>query len=316
MKRAAICVATYRRPDMLERLLGGLRNLMIPPCWTVEIRIVDNDEAGDDRVAAVIAGSDLRVRYTREPRRNIALARNAAVDMGPADAFLFIDDDEVPTVGWLTALLRRLDAGADGVFGPVVGRLPDGSARWLARGGFFDKPGPDHDHEIDWSQTRTSSTGVAGRWFHALGYRFDPAFGRSGGEDVDLFRRLAAAGARFVQERRALVYEDVEPERCSLRFLLRRRYRAGLVRGRFDTLERLAGRYPYPAVVLVARRLALGGIVSLAHAPALLAGRPEGTVRGLLRLATSLGAWNGRRLSREAVEAYHVRHAVPAPEPA
>lgn len=292
MKTAAVCIATYRREDGLSRLLAAVRDQACPEGWAVEVRVINNDpEADAEAWCAYTAARHPGVRCDVERRRNIAHARNAAVAMGRADAFLFIDDDEVPAAGWLRALLRRVEE-ADAMFGPVIGHPAAGTAAWLTRSGAFDKPGPDHDGELHWTQTRTSSTAVAGAWIGRAGRWFDPDYGTSGGSDVEFFRRIAGEGARFVHERRALVYEDIEPDRCNWRAVLRRRYRAGAVHGR---MHRAGGSLARHAQVL--KRTAHGCAFVVAGLPGLAMGRPGLMFHGMCRVAVGVGAWRGHDTS-------------------
>jgi succinoglycan biosynthesis protein ExoM len=53
---------------------------------------------------------------------------------------------------------------------------------------------------------------------------FDPAFGASGGEDLDLFLRLEARGCRLVWCAEAVVWETVPAERKTLSYNLMRAY--------------------------------------------------------------------------------------------
>jgi succinoglycan biosynthesis protein ExoM len=62
-----------------------------------------------------------------------------------------------------------------------------------------------------------------------IGQPFDPDFGRTGGSDHILFRRLDADGARMVWIDDAIVHEHVPQERASLNWLLRRSFRTGAV---------------------------------------------------------------------------------------
>ena len=46
------------------------------------------------------------MRYVHEPAPGISAGRNRALDeAGDADLLSFIDDDEVPRPGWLSALI-------------------------------------------------------------------------------------------------------------------------------------------------------------------------------------------------------------------
>ena len=288
MKHAAICIATYKRQDGLIRLLEALKEQTLPHGWSSEVRVVNNDpEANHGTFTAMLLSVDPDARISFEPRRNIAHARNTALAMGRADAFVFIDDDEIPTAGWLECLLKRLH-DADAVFGPVVGRVVQDTPGWLVRSGAFDKPGPNHDGPIDWRGTRTSSTAVRGEWIGRGTRFFDPEYGTSGGSDTEFFRRIESQGARFVHERGALVYEDSEPERCRWKAVVLRRFRAGAVYGRMEQdIGNLARWWR-----LVTRTGAASARL-VAALPVALAARPEHAFNALCRFAIAYGAWRG-----------------------
>ena len=292
-RAAAICIATYRRPDGLAKLLRALAAQPVPAGWSVEVRVVSNDASCDPdefacEVRAIVPGA----RTSVEARRNIAHARNSAISMGAADAFLFIDDDEIPTSGWLNALLARM-GDADAAFGPVVGRPTADTPRWLVRSGAFDKPGPDHDGRIGWTGSRTSSTAVRGAWFTPGTRWFDPDYGISGGSDVEFFKRLAGAGATLVHERRALVYEDVEANRCTWRAVLKRRYRAGAVLGRMERPSRTRPLDHAVRGLRLLKRVAFGSLIALAGVASLPVRGPGVLFQGVCRVAVGLGAFRG-----------------------
>ena len=50
-----------------------------------------------------------RVRYVREDRPGLNIARNRAFREGRGDVIAFTDDDAAPDRGWLRALVRNLD---------------------------------------------------------------------------------------------------------------------------------------------------------------------------------------------------------------
>jgi hypothetical protein len=73
----SICIATYRRPFGLARLLDSLAKLKLPGGIAVEIVGVDNDAEGVASSQAIGACDAARdVRWFVEPRQNIALARS------------------------------------------------------------------------------------------------------------------------------------------------------------------------------------------------------------------------------------------------
>src|SRR3954453_22793688 len=90
-----ICICTYKRPDCLRRLLDELSAQDTDGLFTYSIVVVDNDVArsGESVVRDFGAGSPVAVRYFFEPRQNISLARNKAIENACGDLLAFIDDD-------------------------------------------------------------------------------------------------------------------------------------------------------------------------------------------------------------------------------
>ena len=255
----SVCICTFHRPHLLPALFDALATRERVP-GPVEIVVVDNDRAGSATpaiAAAREAHPSLRIRSFIEPEQNIALARNRAVGKARGRFIAFIDDDEVPDPAWLASLLATAEAtGADGVFGPVVPRLPVDVQPWIERGGFFDRPrhptgapvptdelrtgnallrrellaGPQPVQPVRLTVLRSVPADGADDEPADTGRRespFDPAYGLSGGEDSTLFGSLAATGARFVWCDDAIVRETVPPERANLAYLLRRSFGGG-----------------------------------------------------------------------------------------
>ena len=275
----AVCVATYRRHALLRRLLESLAAVETPEGSVIEVRLVDNDAEGSSTptIEALQAQglAPKKLLHAIEPKQGIADARNRAVEMGPADFFVFVDDDEWVEPDWLVSLMRtQVATGADVVLGSVSGILPPGAPSWLSRGGFYNKEVGVDGTVLDWRSGRTSNTLVAGRWFNDHGLRFDPRFGRSGGSDSDLFFRLAKLGGRLVACDSARVREDVEPNRASLRWLILRSYRNGMVFQRVARESRTVTRALW--------RISKAFVLLLKGLPGALIGRPETWARAAM----------------------------------
>lgn len=280
----AICVATYRRPTLLARLLDGVAHLAQPDGIRVELRIIENDaEAPCEPLVTRWRNQNPKVptRYAVQPHRNIALTRNAALSMGHADFYAFIDDDESPDPEWLIHLVETLERGGfDAVFGDVLADLPENAPRWIRRGQFLNKRVHRQLGERRWQATRTANALVRGEWLRDR--RFDPDFGASGGEDSRLFRDMVDEGARFGWAPQATVHEAVQPEQCTLRWLFRRYRRSGLV------YEQLVGkRWP---LLRAMRRMVIAGGSILAGIPGAITGSNTLAYNGCLRFATALGS--------------------------
>src|SRR5690242_6989766 len=98
----SVCACTYKRPDLLERLLNGLATLETRGLFTYGIGVVDNDtqQSAKALVTQFAPAVQIDVKYVTELRQSIARARNAAVANADGDFIAFIDDDEFPTTEW------------------------------------------------------------------------------------------------------------------------------------------------------------------------------------------------------------------------
>lgn len=247
--RITIAICTYRRAALLERLLAALAGQVFagaPP--RLDVVVVDNE--GDPRVRGLVetfAGkSGIPARCVVEPRRGISHARNAALDLIGADSDFaaFIDDDEVPSPGWLQALLEtQARTGAAVVCGPVAPAFLGAPPPWIEEGEFFRQPRrpvgsrvrPCDGARVDEASTNNALVRMAevrqGR------VRFHEGFGLTGGEDVLFFRDLKGAGAAMVWSPAASVSEHVPVERATFAYLAREYFRCGNVRAAIEAME-------------------------------------------------------------------------------
>lgn len=245
----SVCVCTFRRSKLLERLLRELQTQQTHAAFTFAVVVVDNDKdrSAHPVVAQFQERSSFALKYCSEPVQNIARARNTAVAHATGDYVAFIDDDEYPSPDWLFELLRtQLANGADGVLGPVKPYYAEQPAAWVIRGGFFERPSHATGYKIGLSDARTGNVLLKRELFAGAESPFAEQFA-TGGEDVDFFRRAMERGARFVWCNEALVYELVPAERCTRRYLLRR----ALLRGR-NSFKQPANRVASLAKSLIA----------------------------------------------------------------
>lgn len=226
-----MCACTYKRPELLRRLLEGLACQETGGQFTYSIVIVDNDHlrSAEPVVASFAPQSVVFIKYCSEPRQGIALARNKAVENATGDFVAFIDDDEFPTQSWLLTLLTTLDeCKVDGVLGPVRPHYDTAPPKWVIEGGFHDRPEDKTGHILDWGKCRTGNVLLKRELFSLE----TPAFRAEclSGEDQDFFRRIIEKGRAFVWCNEAVVYEVVPPARWKRSFLVRR----ALFRGVFS----------------------------------------------------------------------------------
>lgn len=98
---ASVVVCTRDRPTNLDRCLQSLLRLTPPP---LEIIVVDNAPKTEDTRQLVAEMPE--VRYVREPRPGLDIARNAGVRHSTGTVIAFTDDDVQVHPRWLERLCR------------------------------------------------------------------------------------------------------------------------------------------------------------------------------------------------------------------
>ena len=257
-----IAMLTYRRNDYLAQVIPELLAQADDVCdaqTTVSVLIVDNDPqagaravveaaraalGGEQPEAAESAGaadSDAvamsRLVYVHEPEPGIVAGRNRALSQAHgSDALVFIDDDEIPSPGWLKALVSTWRAqGCAAVTGPTPPTFEGDPSAWVVASGAFDSW-----EAADGAQVRSADTGnllLDLAVVEDLGLRFDPRYGLTGGEDSLFTRQLTRAGGVIRFAAGAVVTKRVPAARARRTWVLERSLRSGSswARVRIDT---------------------------------------------------------------------------------
>jgi succinoglycan biosynthesis protein ExoM len=237
-----VCVCTYKRLPLLQRLLEGVDKQKNDGAFTTSIVVADNDSSrsAEPIVDAFKKSSSIPILYCCEPTQNIALVRNKAVENAGGDYIAFIDDDEFPTDEWLRHLLTACEKlQAAGVLGPVRPHFDEPPPQWIVKGHFCDRPEHPTGTVIDGGKCRTGNVLFRRNILSGVPVPFRPEFG-TGGEDVDFFQRMNQRGFTFIWCNEGVVYESVPPGRCKRSYMLKR----ALLRGR-STLRRKGERWKY-----------------------------------------------------------------------
>jgi len=220
-----VCVATFKRPLVLEKLLASLLRQDLDGI-TMRVIVVDNDHMQSARAVVEAFGmrSNLAVVYDVEPEQNIALARNRTLKHLASDYFALVDDDEMVSEHWLHRLLEAMKRyQADIVFGPVISVFPANPPSWVETN--FQRPRRPSGQAV---LTGGAGNALVKRSILTAGMPvFDPSFGLTGGEDTDFFYRMHLAGHRLVWCDEAWAKEPVPVDRLSLEWLRRRGFRSG-----------------------------------------------------------------------------------------
>ncbi|WP_312720208.1 glycosyltransferase [Mobilicoccus sp.] len=233
-RHVVVGIPTYRRPELLARLLASLAR-EVPP--DVLVVVADND-AGEE-APEVVRASGLTATCVPVARPGISEVRNALVREATARRptwqwLVMLDDDGYVTDGWFDALMRAAGRGdAEVIGGPVVGDLPPGVSL-LARNSVYagrarHASGP--VGMLNGAQniliSRLIVEVVGDPWF-------PPHLGVAGGEDHHFFRTVLDRGGTLAWCDEAVVHEPTPPERLTTGALLRRAYRSNLVTAQTD----------------------------------------------------------------------------------
>jgi succinoglycan biosynthesis protein ExoM len=264
-KHISVCICTFQRPGLLQRLLECLEQQHANGRFTFSVVVTDNDsKRSSERVVAEFAAtSSIAVTYSCESRQNIALARNEALTHATGDFVAFIDDDEFPENGWLAAMLEACEKyQAAGVLGPVRPHFEEPPPRWIVDGRFFERPEHQTGRIMEWEEFRTGNLLFQRRILVGVEEVFNPEFG-SMGEDKEFFMRMTQLGHVFRWCNEGVVYETVPKERWKRSYMLKR----ALLRGRNIIKE------PIGRVGLIARSVVAAPVYLMVLPFALMLGQ-------------------------------------------
>lgn len=241
MVRISLVIATYNRAEQLmTTLVSVAAQSLAPEAW--ECVVVDNNstDATHERVVAFGAcHPELHIRYIFEREQGLSAARNAGIAASQGDIIAFVDDDERIVPDFLGAYVDLFDSHPEAMAagGCIIAEYPTGRPRWMSR--FTEQP-----------IANPMNYGAAVRVFPKgkipgggnMAFRrealvrvgiFDTSLGRTGksligGEESDLFERMAAVGIRPYYVPRAVMYHIIPAEKLTREYFMRLCYNTGV----------------------------------------------------------------------------------------
>lgn len=269
MKNIAVLIPTFRRPEGVVAALSSVLSQCADGSFPIVVAENNLPEADGAAAASRWATEHKvgeRLRIVIVDKRGICQNRNAglaaAFEDPDVDAVAMLDDDAVATPGWLAAIGAAMEHyQADLIGGPTYYYFESQVPSWISKAPMFGVPF--HQSGPVRRLRSTNNCTVSRKLYAQLGPElFDPAFDRSGGEDVDMFERAAALGAVTVWASDAVVRELVPSARATERWVLQRHFLSAVNVSRTDVRVKGAFNGAIRQVALAAKEL-VGGTIRL-----------------------------------------------------
>ena len=231
MIRASVVVCTRDQSRSLAETLEAVLALSSPFPW--ELLVVDN-ASRDDTLAVARSCAERhreRVRVEIEPVVGLSAARNCGVRHARGEWIAFLDDDALPSPGWLEAYERALGEqnvlSAGGPVEPIYSSAlpPWFDARFLPYLTVWDLGAEPLDLRYN-ELPRGANVAYRREAFERVG-EFDRRLGRSGRslrscEEIELGLRLERSGFRTLYAPEARVGHRVDASRVTPEWLVGR----------------------------------------------------------------------------------------------
>ncbi len=246
-----IVIATYNRADLLSRLLASIERADRPADLSVRTIVVDNNST--DTTPDVIRSAQARwsgeLHYRFERIQSKAAASNNGLAAVNGDLVGLLDDDEEVDRNWFNVVRRMFqDSSVDFISGPYLPRWGAEPPSWLperyravigwAEGGDrVVRYGPSFQGVmLGGNAVIRTALGSALGWYNTALGREGSKVG-SGCEDVDLFQRLLASGARGYYVPDLVIYHYIPQNRLTKHYHRSWCYNRSVAQAQADALR-------------------------------------------------------------------------------
>ncbi|HMP79206.1 MAG TPA: glycosyltransferase [Pirellulaceae bacterium] len=228
-----IGICTWNRAASLRETLLSLEQLDIPSGVEWKLIVVDNNS--HDQTATLLSSfrDRLPLSVLVEFERGHAWARNRVISASRGELLLWTDDDVRVERNWLREYVRAARGEPDMSFwgGHIEPVFSNGRPRWIeenwpAVGGCFAYRDMG-DQPVEFNCDRLPyGANFAVRGDVQRKFLFDTQRGRAGhrivgGDEIELMRRLLAAGYRGRWLPTSWVWHVIPPERATERYIFR-----------------------------------------------------------------------------------------------
>ena len=224
----SLIVATYNRSQQLLVTLQSVAAQTAPAAlW--ECVVVDNNSTDETAVqveAFRAAHPDVPIRYLFEKRQGLSWARNCGITGSAGRIIAIIDDDERIVPGFVSAYIDFFAAHPEvaAAGGKIIAEYPSGRPDWMSP--YTERPianpidlGP-RPRPFPRGRIPGGGNMALQRWAVERYGAFDPSLGRRGGvllggEENELFERLARGGEKCWYVPDAVMYHIIPSSKLS-----------------------------------------------------------------------------------------------------
>lgn len=241
MIRISLVIATYNRAEQLMTTLESVVGQSFDSQrW--ECVVVDNNSSDStrERIEAFVRDhATQNFRYVFEPEQGLSAARNAGIRASRGEIIAFIDDDERIVEGFLEAYVDLFDSRKEAMVagGCIIAEYPAGRPSWMSR--YTEQPianpmdfGPRVRLFPKGKIPGGGNMAVRREALDRVGV-FDTSLGRTGkrligGEESDLFERMAKEGIDPYYVPRAVMYHIIPEEKLTKEYFTRLCFNTGV----------------------------------------------------------------------------------------
>ncbi len=241
MRELSLIIATYNRASwVVQTLESVVAQSAAPELWEC---VVVNNNSTDETVRVVErfieAHPEFDIRLVTETKQGLSHARNCGIESSCAEVIAIIDDDEVINEEFIEAYIdlfaRHPEVASAG--GKIIPRYRSSRPQWMSK--YTERP---IANPIDLGESEQpfpkgmipGGGNMAIRRSALARYgAFDPNLGRRGelligGEENDLFQRLAQGGEVCWYCPRAVMFHIIPDEKLTREYLDRLSYNIGV----------------------------------------------------------------------------------------
>lgn len=240
MKELTLVIATYNRAEPLLLTLSSVVKQNLSPerweCIVVNNNSTDNTTEAAEEYIAQFPNLDIKVVF--EKKQGLSHARNCGIEASQGEIIAIIDDDEVINEEFVEAYidLFREHPKAVSAGGKIIPRYKESRPRWMSHYTELPIANPLDLGEQPkvFPKSRIPGGGNMAIRRSALEKYglFDPDLGRNGerligGEESDLFERLASGGEECWYTPKAVMWHIIPPEKLTNDYFDRLNFNVG-----------------------------------------------------------------------------------------